>query len=104
MKYCSKCGKQVHEEAIICIGCGCSLEHKPSGILQKGEKEKTTTLLLALFLGVIGAHKFYIGNNKSGIFYLIIGLLTGFLVSGILTLIDIIKILCNSELDRVKLV
>lgn len=26
MKYCSKCGKEIHEEAIICVHCGCSVE------------------------------------------------------------------------------
>ena len=23
MKYCTKCGTQLHDEAVICIGCGC---------------------------------------------------------------------------------
>lgn len=25
MKYCSKCGKELLDEAVICIGCGCSI-------------------------------------------------------------------------------
>ena len=24
MKYCSKCGKQIHEDAVICVHCGCA--------------------------------------------------------------------------------
>lgn len=24
MKYCSKCGKQIHEDAVVCIHCGCA--------------------------------------------------------------------------------
>lgn len=28
MKYCTKCGKELHDEAVICIGCGCSTEEK----------------------------------------------------------------------------
>ncbi len=26
MKYCSKCGKEILDEAIVCVGCGCSVE------------------------------------------------------------------------------
>lgn len=26
MKYCSKCGKEIADEAIICIHCGCQVE------------------------------------------------------------------------------
>lgn len=25
MKYCSKCGQQVHDEAVICPYCGCAI-------------------------------------------------------------------------------
>lgn len=30
MKYCSKCGKELMDEAVVCPGCGCSQENKPS--------------------------------------------------------------------------
>ena len=26
MKYCTKCGKQIHDEAVICVHCGCATE------------------------------------------------------------------------------
>ncbi len=26
MKYCSKCGAQIHDDAVVCIHCGCSVE------------------------------------------------------------------------------
>lgn len=26
MKFCSHCGKQVLDEAVFCVGCGCSLQ------------------------------------------------------------------------------
>lgn len=26
MKYCSKCGKEIMDEAVVCPNCGCSLE------------------------------------------------------------------------------
>ena len=27
MKYCSKCGNQVNEDAVICVSCGCKIEN-----------------------------------------------------------------------------
>lgn len=30
MKFCSKCGNQIHDEAVICVHCGCSIESKPN--------------------------------------------------------------------------
>ena len=26
MKYCTKCGRQIHDEAVICVGCGARVE------------------------------------------------------------------------------
>lgn len=34
-------------------------------------KDKTTAALLALFLGGIGIHRFYLGKSISGVFYLL---------------------------------
>ena len=25
MKFCSKCGKELHDDAVVCVGCGCSV-------------------------------------------------------------------------------
>jgi hypothetical protein len=36
-----------------------------------GTKDKTTAAVLALFLGGIGAHKFYLGQGVQGFFYLV---------------------------------
>lgn len=34
-------------------------------------KNRTTTLLLCLFLGIFGVHRFYVGKVGTGIFYLL---------------------------------
>jgi len=31
MKYCSKCGKEIAEEAVICTGCGCAISTEKKG-------------------------------------------------------------------------
>ena len=49
------------------------------------KKNKTTAGLLALFLGSLGAHKFYLGKTKMGIIYLVL-CLTG--ISALISLYE----------------
>lgn len=57
-------------------------------------KNKTTAVLLALFLGGFGAHQFYLGNNKRGLVYL---LFIWALIPGLIALIDFFILLFMSE-------
>ena len=46
MKYCSHCGKEVLDEAVICPNCGCSVQYdgfnKASGNTQSGAGQRPT--------------------------------------------------------------
>ena len=60
------------------------------------QKKKNTTIMLALFLGTLGIHKFYLGKNIAGFAYLIL-CTTG--ISLILALIDILSLVFMDELE-----
>lgn len=83
--FCSKCGKEIHDEAVICVHCGCAVENKS---VTEGEKSWLATLLLCFFLGGLGVHRFYTGHIGIGV----VQLLTAG-GCGIWTLIDFIFIL-----------
>ena len=74
MKFCQKCGKELSEDAEMCIGCGCETEKddnltpiKLSKETNKKPKIKKLWIILgavALFLGVVVAVLFVPRNLK----------------------------------------
>lgn len=112
-KFCEFCGNKVHIDAVMCPKCGRQLEElktekaenlNPQVAINNsnqvvntiragyGTKEcdKWIAFLLCLFLGGLGAHKFYEGKIGIGILYLLTAGLFG-----IGWLIDTIVILCK---------
>ena len=63
--------------------------------MEKSEKDWLTTLLLCIFLGGIGVHRFYVGKIGTGILQL---LTAG--GCGIWGLIDLIMIITGSFTDK----
>ena len=59
------------------------------------EKDWLVTLLLCLFCGGIGVHRYYVGKVGTGVLFT----LTGGLL-GIGYLVDLIKILCGKFTDK----
>ena len=64
MVFCRACGKQIHITAPTCPNCGAP--QRPD----KGTKNKTAAAVLAIFLGGLGIHRFYLGKWW-GVFYLL---------------------------------
>ena len=108
-KFCEFCGNKVAIDAVICPKCGKQLEElkteennksNPQVIINNsntingnvGRKQcdKWVALLLCIFLGFLGGHKFYEGKGGMGGLYIFTcGLF------GIGIIVDLISILCK---------
>lgn len=89
-KFCKHCGKPIAKAAVVCPLCGCQVEEikgeagtpqititntntnsNMMGMMPGRMRNKWTAFFLCLFLGFIGAHKFYEGKTGTGILYLL---------------------------------
>lgn len=108
-KFCKFCGEKIPEDAVLCTHCGRQVEQLESeqpkvvinntntntNVNQNADsgrygrpKNKWVALLLCLFLGFLGAHKFYEGKVGMGILYIFT-----FGIFGIGIVVDFISIL-----------
>ncbi len=65
MKYCTHCGKEILDEAVICVGCGCATEAQPHHQSIGVSSVDRTALVDKLAQRV----------NTNGIIWLVIGIL-----------------------------
>lgn len=90
-KFCKYCGTKIPEDAVICTNCGRQVEElkntqaQPQVVVNNTNTNtnvnrnyggrygrplnKWVALILCIFLGGIGAHKFYEGKTGMGILY-----------------------------------
>ena len=97
-KFCSNCGNQVDEKAVVCVKCGVSLKNEPIGDTSNA-KSKIAAGLLGIFLGTFGIHNFYLGYKSKALTQLLLTVLScGILsfITGIWGLIEGIMILAGS--------
>lgn len=102
-KMCPRCGQEVDMNMQFCPKCGFAFNqqyYQPQPPFSapddptRSEKDFLTTLLLAIFLGYLGIHRFYTNNTAIGVIQLLT--LGG---CGIWALIDIIMLVTGSYKD-----
>lgn len=97
-KFCSKCGKEIDDEAVICVGCGCETAPKSCRVCRCPEdRDWLATLLFCLFIGGFGIHRFYTGHITTGIIQLVLTIsVIGMVITGPWVLIDLILIVTDN--------
>jgi len=135
MRICGRCRKEVSQEATSCPHCGAMFKPKavtppqppiyqqptyqpPAYQYQQppmqsqgyqypvaSEKSFVALLLLCMFLGGVGAHRFYAGKQGSAVAMLLLTIFSPCLlfipviVTGIWSIVDFIVILCGNFTD-----
>lgn len=79
-RYCSNCGSEINENAVVCVNCGTQVK-----TLATTASKRIAAALFAFFLGGFGVHKFYLGKTGQGILYLL------FIWTGLPSIIGIIE-------------
>ena len=111
--FCRECGASINRRAVICTQCGVPTDPESDSIDQlsgRGSsvslsatsgrrssgplKSKSTAVLLALCLGGLGAHHFYLGNIGLGVLYL---LFCFTFIPAIISFIEGIVFVCMTE-------
>lgn len=69
-EFCSSCGEIIKKAAEMCPECGVRIGNSASEV-EGSNKDRTTAGILAILLGGIGAHKFYLNETGMGILYLV---------------------------------
>ena len=76
MKFCTKCGKELNDEAVICVGCGCAVKSAEPKIAPQKEspavKEKpknsaisTSFGITSSFIAIVGILLTFVGTAIS---------------------------------------
>lgn len=79
--FCHACGHETRENAIVCVQCGSGLQT----VSAEGTKSRTAAGVLALLLGSLGVHNFYLGHPGRGVLQALLSLF-GIFTFGISTI------------------
>ena len=89
MKFCEKCGKELLDEAVICVGCGCAV----------GE-QNTQTVNNMSFDGATLLNTLSQRLNTNGIIWLVIGILQilgGIFINWFLLIVGVLNIISSVQ-------
>lgn len=93
MMFCRGCAHELHISAVACPHCG-AVQNAGPVTPGTSEKYKVTAGILAILLGGLGIHKFYVGAWGWGIVYIVC---CWTFIPGIVALVEGIRYLTLSD-------
>lgn len=74
--YCSTCGKEINDDAVVCVGCGCLVQKASQSkkTPQTNTENKTQTALILGIVGIIFAWIFALVGHIASIIGIVIGI------------------------------
>ena len=92
--FCENCGSKLSASDTYCSNCGHPVNNDIKIDLSKNnyqstsnQKSKIAAALLAIFLGGLGIHNFYLGNTNKGLTQLLVCIIGGILTFGIASIV-----------------
>jgi TM2 domain-containing membrane protein YozV len=73
---CDECGKQISDRAAACPNCGAPIagnlpRTSVTPLVVAAPKSRSAAILLAMLLGGLGIHKFYLNKPGMGVLYML---------------------------------
>ena len=62
MKFCSKCRKELNDDAVICAFCGCAIEKNPAS---HNDAPSTGFAVLGFFIPIVGLILYLVNKNSA---------------------------------------
>ena len=99
---CPECGKQISTNAASCPYCGSTLwkgnaksQPRSAYVTVTSNKSRTIALILCIFFGCFGFHRFYVGKIFTGLLYVFT---LGFFFIG--WIVDLVMIILGTFRDN----
>ena len=61
--FCSKCGKEVNDEAVVCVHCGCAIENKKALATSSKDASNIGFAVLGFFIPLVGLILYLINKD-----------------------------------------
>ena len=72
-RFCPACGGETCKEAVFCVNCGVGFV-RPAPVVPADARSRILAGILGIFFGGIGVHNFYLKRTKRAVIQLLMGL------------------------------
>ncbi|MBQ8141388.1 MAG: zinc ribbon domain-containing protein [Clostridia bacterium] len=63
--YCSKCGKEVNDDAVVCVHCGCAIENEKTSIANQNDAPNTGFAVLGFLIPLVGLILYLVNKDTA---------------------------------------